>query len=182
MGTFLGQTLKSGQGEEQWRGFFATASAALAVIEKTPSVPGFEDLPREDVFAAVERSEKQLHVLEKLEGFAIAADRITTQRGQGAYHLIVLNSTEKMVSITPYPIARLEQANLDYAAVEERTKAGEPIEAVPVSAGPVDALRKAYPSYFLDTQAFVAEIESVISQGSGKRANKRLLPTAARVR
>ena len=67
------------------------------------------------------------------------------------------------MQIRPYPIARLEQANIDYAEIEKRTKAGDPIEAVLVSAGPVDALRKAYPNYFLDTQAFVAEITKVIA-------------------
>jgi putative GTP pyrophosphokinase len=43
MGTFLGQALKSGQGEQEWRSFFAKASAALAIIEKSPAVPGFEN-------------------------------------------------------------------------------------------------------------------------------------------
>ena len=101
-------------------------------------------------------------MLEKLSGFAIAADRITKERGQGAYHLVILDSTARTVSIRPYPVARLEQANLDYAEIEKRTNTGESIEAVLVSAGPIDALRKAYPNYFLDTQAFVAQIEKVI--------------------
>lgn len=167
MGTFLGQALKSGQGETQWRKFFAKASAALALIEKTPVVPGFEKHTEEQVFAEVAAAEQSLGVLEKLRGFAIAADRITTERGQGAYHLIVLDSERRTVAIRPYPIARLEQANLDYAAIEKRTKAGEKIEAVLVSAGPIDALKKAYPNYFLDTQAFVFQIEKVIQRASG---------------
>jgi putative GTP pyrophosphokinase len=166
MGTFLGQALKSGQGEGQWRSFFAKASAAIAVVEKTAPVPGFEGRSVHDVFSEVARAERELRVLEKLEGFAIAADQITTEQGQGAYHLIVLDSAHRQVSIRPYPVARLEQANLDYAAVEQRTKAGEPIEAVLVSAGRVDALRKAYPNYFLDTNAFVEQIRMVIAQAA----------------
>ena len=146
MGTFLGQALKSGQGEGQWRSFFESAGAALAIVEKTRPVPGFEDLTNNEVFAAVAIAEKRLHVLEKLRGFAIAADKITKTRGQGAYHLIILDSANKTVSIRPYPIARLEQANVEYAGIEKRTKAGEAIEAVLVSAGPIDALRKAYPN------------------------------------
>ena len=182
MGTFLGQALKSGQGEGHWRGFFATASAALAILERTAPVPGFEGHTRDDVFAEVARAENELRVLEKLEGFAVAADRITTLRGKGAYHLIVLDSVERTVSIQPYAIARLEEANRDYAAVEQRTKAGEAIEAVLVSAGPVDALKKAYPNYFLDTQAFVTQIRNVIAATPAKRANKALQRTLARRR
>jgi hypothetical protein len=163
MGTFLGQALKSGQGEQEWRTFFAKASAALAIIEKSPAVPGFEHCSATAVYEQVAEAEQQLHVLDKLNGFAIAADKITTERGQGAYHLVVLDSENRTVSIRPYPIARLEQANIDYAEIEKQTKAGEPIEAVLVSAGPVDALRKAYPNYFLDTQAFVTQITKVIA-------------------
>ncbi len=37
----------------------------------------------------------------------------------------------------------------------QRTRAGEPIDVVPVSAGPVAARRRASPNYFLDTQALL---------------------------
>lgn len=175
MGTFLGQALKSGQGEQEWRGFFAKAGAALAIVEKTAPVPGFEGREDQEVYAELANSERRLRVREKLRGFAIAADKITTERGQGAYHLVVLDSKQRTVSIRPYPISRLEQANLDYAAIEQRTKAGEAIEAVLVSAGPIDALRKAYPNYFLDTQAFVAQIEKITADvASTTKANRTL--------
>jgi putative GTP pyrophosphokinase len=163
MGTFLGQALKAGEGEDEWRTFFATAGAALSVIEETSPVPGFQQCHPTQIFASVRENEDRLHVLDKLRGFAIAADQITTERGHGAYHLVVLDSRKRTVSIKPYPTTRLDQANLDYAAIEARTKAGEPIEAVLVSAGPIDALRKAYPNYFLDTQEFIIQIERVIA-------------------
>ena len=178
VGTFLGQALKSGQGEQEWRGFFSKASAALALVEKSPPVPGFEECPEAEVFAQVAKAEGALHVLDKLNGFAIAADRITTERGQGAYHLVVLDSEKRTVQIRPYPKARLEQANVDYAEIEKLTKAGEPIEAVLVSAGPIDALRKAYPNYFLDTQAFAAQITKVIADAP--KANLSFQRTTSR--
>jgi putative GTP pyrophosphokinase len=173
MGTFLGQALKSGRGEDDWKKFFAAAGAALAISEKTQSVPAFEKCTQEEVFEQVAEMEKRLKVLDKLGSFAVAADKITTIRGQGAYHLIVLDSSKRTVTIRPYPIARLDEANLEYAKIEARTKAGESVEAVLVSAGPVDALRKAYPNYFLDTQAFIVEISKVISGSGGKVTKKR---------
>ena len=161
MGTFLGQALKSGQGENDWREFFRRSSAALAIIEESPPVPGFEGQDKQTVYESVVQSELRLRVLDKLRGFAVAADRITTERGQGTYHLVILNSYDRSVVIKPYAAARLEQATLDYAAIEERVKAGEPIEAVLVSAGPIETLKKAYPNYFLDTQVFVEQIEKI---------------------
>ncbi len=178
MGTFLGQALKAGQGDEEWREFFAKASAALAILERSAPVPGFEDREREDVFDDVARTQERLRVLQRLQGFAIAADQITTERGQGAYHLIVLDSGRRIVTIRPYPRANLAQASVDYATVEKRTNAGEPIEAVLVSAGPVAALRRAYPNYFLDTQAFIREMNAVIGEVRRRPANKRLQRTA----
>jgi hypothetical protein len=162
MGTFLGQALKSGKGEKEWREFFQVASAALANVEKCPPVPGFEHLKPDEIIARLALAEKKLQVLHKLSGFAIAADRITKERGQGAYHLVILDSTARTVSIRPFPQTRLDDANRAYAQIEARAKDGETVEAVLVSAGPVDALRKAYPNYFLDTQAFVKEITRLI--------------------
>jgi len=167
MGTFLGQALKSGQGDNRWREFFVKASAALACTEKTAQLPGFDGKTDREIFREVAEDESQLNVLPKLQGFAIAADRITTTDGQGAYHLIVLDSASRSVSITPYPKARLADATTAYAKVEARTKSGEPIEAVLVSAGPVESLRRAYPNYFLDTQGFIRELRNVIAKARG---------------
>lgn len=175
MGIFLGQALKSGQGETPWRDFFVKASAALACIEKCPPVPGFETRSEREIFEDVAEAESQLHVLNKLRSFAIAADNITTNRGQGHYHLIILNSQRRTVSIIPYSTARLAEATTAYAEVEARTRNGEPIEAVLVSAGPIEALRRAYPNYFLDTQEFIQEIDKVIEESkTPKRAGKEV--------
>ena len=53
MGTFLGQALKSGRGDSQWRDFFTKASAALATIERTAPVPGYESVSRDDLFSTL---------------------------------------------------------------------------------------------------------------------------------
>jgi hypothetical protein len=55
----------------------------------------------------VAEKEAQLRVLEKLRGFSVAAEKITTEKGQGSYHLVVLNSFDKSVSIRPYRMTRL---------------------------------------------------------------------------
>lgn len=164
MGTFLGQALKSGQGEGQWRSFFEVTGSAIAHLEDSPPVPGYEALSRDKTFKQVAESEAQLRVLEKLRGFSVAAEKITTEKGQGSFHLVVLNSADKSVSIRPYGLTRLEQANADYAEVEKQAQSGEPVEAVLVSAGPVEALKKAYPNYFLDTHEFIVQIERLIDE------------------
>lgn len=170
MGTFLGQALKSGQGDLPWRKFFEVSSAALAVIEKSPPIPGYESHSREEIFRLVAEMDDQLHVLSKLEGFSIAAGSIREEKGAGSYHLIILDSSQRTVSIKPFPKTQLEQANMEYALIEERAQNGEMVEAVLVSAGPIEALKKAYPNYFLDTHEFVLQISKVIDEAKNRAA------------
>lgn len=174
MSTFLGQALKFGQGDRDWREFFSVTSSALAHGERTTPVPGYEDLTDRQTFTAVAKAEAELGVLTKLQGFAIAASRISTDPLKGRYHLVVLDTASRSVRITAYSENRLPEANAEYAKVEERTLKGEQVEAVLVSAGPIDALRKAYPNYFLDTHAFVRHIRAVIEKAE--------MPTRSRPR
>lgn len=164
MGLFLGQAIKSGMGEENWRHFFALTAAGIAHMEKSPPVPGFEHYSSIEIYGLVAKAEKALGVLHRLRSYSVATSNITEQKGQGAYHLVILNSQEKTVSIHPYSSKNLEQANAHYAEVEQRSKMGERIEAVLVSAGPIKALKKAYPNYFLDTNAFIKQVQAMIEQ------------------
>ncbi|MBI5520588.1 MAG: RelA/SpoT domain-containing protein [Desulfovibrio sp.] len=163
MGTFLRQALKSGLGDEEWRVFFELTSAGFAKIEKCPAVPDYETLSMPEICIQVAESERKLRVLEKLRGFSVAANRITEGKGQGSYHLVMLNYDDKSVTITPYSVSRLAQANKDYAEVELRARNGEPVEAVLVSAGPIKALKKAYPNYFLDTHDFIKQVRKMLA-------------------
>ncbi len=167
MGTFLGEALKAGQGSTEWLRFFEAASAALTHLERTKPVPGYEALTREEVVRLLAELESELRVLTKLQGFAIAANQITAEKGGGSYHLITLDSANRRVLIRPFAATRLEEANTEYAKIEERTQRGEAVEAVLVSAGPIEALRRAYPNYFLDTGEFVRQIERLIAEAGG---------------
>lgn len=164
MGTFLGQALKSGQGEKNWMEFFSLTSSAIAVNEKSPPIPTYAAMTRKDLFLEVAKVEKELKVLEKLRSFSIAANQITQARGTGAYHLVTLNSGTKTVSIKPFSTSKLQQATEEYALIEKRIQEGDPLEVVLVSAGSVDNLRKAYPNYFLDTHGFILEVERMLSE------------------
>jgi hypothetical protein len=169
MSTFLGQALKTGSGDKPWREFFELASAALAHIEETTPLPGYESNSREDIFQRLSDAERKLQVLSKLKGFSIAASSINAEKGAGSYHLVTLDSSGRSVSIKPYPKSQLEEANKEYSRIEERAQNGEKIEAVLVAAGPIEALKKAYPNYFLDTHEFVSQMERIINTARLKK-------------
>ncbi len=166
MGTFLGQALKSRQGDREWIDFFALISSAFAFKEKTPLIPRFMHFSRFETLQEIKKAEKQLGALEKMRGFSVAVDAIT-KKGKGwSYHLIVLNSLEHKVQITPYERSDFKQAMLDYSEVEATAAKGVKIEPVLVSAGPIDNLRKAYPNFFLDMSDFIEKVNKLIQEVS----------------
>jgi ppGpp synthetase/RelA/SpoT-type nucleotidyltranferase len=172
MGTFLGQALKSRQGDQEWLDFFAIVSSAFASQEKTPLVPRYAILAPEQTWRKVNRSEKRLHALDIMRGLSVAANAISKGRGSGKawfYHLIVLNSLEKTVRITPYDRDSIEQALLDYGNAEAKAAQGEKIEPVLVSVGPIERLRHAYPNFFLDINDFAERVKAIAAQAMRKQ-------------
>jgi putative GTP pyrophosphokinase len=166
MGTFLGQALKSRQGDKEWLDFFALVSSAFAYKEGGTLVPRFGHLSRGDTFSAVYDAEANLRALEKMRGFSTAVNEIVKGRGGSkswSYHLIVLNSLERTVDIKPYGRDSLDQAMADYSSVETQAAQGKRIEPVLVSAGRIGILRRAYPNFFLDIGDFIDLVNDVTS-------------------
>jgi len=167
MGTFLGQALKSRQGDQEWLDFFALISSAFAHKEKTTPVPRFSTFSREMIWSAISDAEARLGALNMMSGLSIAANAIYKTVGPGKgwfYHLIVLNSLERTVKITPYDRDSFSQALREYAQVEAEAAGGAKIEPVLVSAGALDDLRRAYPNFFLDIKDFVKVVTEIVTE------------------
>lgn len=161
MGTFLKRSLKSSEGPEEWLKFFALASSAFAVLENTPRVPDFERLTDYETFTKLLEVEKKLEVLNKLSGFRVAARHIKDDKSAGQYHLIILNIDEKMVMIKSFEQKNIEIANAEYSKMERLVKEGRNLQVVLVASESIKALKKAYPSYFLDAELFNKQIALV---------------------
>jgi hypothetical protein len=161
MGTFLNHALKSSEGPEIWLNFFSLTGSAFAHLEKTPPVPGFEELTANENFVIVSNKIKKLQVKDRLQAFSIAAKRIHVDRKPGSYHIVVLNTKEKTVEVKSYSSANLSKAGQDYTDIEKRIADGASLQAVLVSAGNIENLRRAYPNYFLDTHKFIQQISRI---------------------
>jgi putative GTP pyrophosphokinase len=161
IGTFLEHALKSSEGPEIWLDFFSLTGSAFAYLEGTPPVPGYEYRSRIKTFQDVIDMSNKLKVKETLFAYSIAAKRVYSDKRSGRYHLIILNPNDKTVTITSYSQGKLDDATHEYINAEKRIADGEPIQAVLVSAGPIDKLRQAYPNYFLDTKAFIRILDRI---------------------
>ncbi len=168
MGTFLNNSLKSSEGPEEWLEFFALASSAFAILENTPRIPGHENLSDQQTFEKVLQVEKQLDVLNKLSGFRVVARHISNDKGKGKYHLITLDLDSMRANIQSYEAKYINVANIEYSRKEAEVNSGKNLQVVLVSSESIIALKKAYPSYFLDAELFFKQIATI-----RKRLEKR---------
>lgn len=159
VGTFIEHSLKSSEGPNDWLNFFALAGSGFAHLESSNPVPGYENQSAPETFAAIEKVATKLEVRGRLQAFSIAANAISNSNNEKSgsyyYHLVVLNSTQKTVEIKSFARDRLDEANSNYTKIEKKISDGESLQAVLVSAGPIETLKKAYPNYFLDTREFL---------------------------
>ena len=167
VGTFSGQALKSSEGDEGWLRFFALMASEIAFSEECPLVPDTadsRDLLRRDLAAAaaalnaVARLERYRQTLKVLEGHV--------RNGRAEYFHIVAESWPDgtaRVRWNEYARDEREEAIRAFEEVEAAIEHFPGAETVLVRVASVDALRSAYPSYFADTRAFVAELEEAIA-------------------
>jgi putative GTP pyrophosphokinase len=161
MGTFLEQALKSSEGEDEWLDYFSLCSAAFSHLESSPVHENYYDIEPVEIYKKLILLTEKYQVIDKLKGFTVATSNITASRKRGAYHLVVLNFKERLLSIFTYSKSELEIATEVYAEIEKEISGGANKHAVLVSAGNIDNLRRAYPSYFLDTKEFIGYLNKV---------------------
>jgi hypothetical protein len=166
MGTFLGQALKSRQGDREWLDFFTLVSSAFALEERCAPVPRFSHLSKKESTIAVAQAEVDLQALEMMRGISVAGDSIVSSGKGWSYHLIVLDSLNHTVKIRPYDRDNFAKAVADYNEIESDVLQGQKIEPVLVSAGPIDNLRRAYPNFFLDINEFTKNVSDLIAEAN----------------
>mgnify|MGYP001546522495 CR=1 FL=1 len=105
---------------------------------------------------------ERLQVIPQLEAFNTALSVVEIDKKQGSLHLIVLDLEAKEVSVKSYSRQSLEEASRDYLKEETQIENQSKRQVVLVSSDSLDSLRKAYPSYFLDTQEFVKKLSQII--------------------
>ena len=130
MGTFLGQALKSKQGDKEWLDFFAAVSSAFSYLEGTPQVPRFSSLSRNETIELVAKMENDLGAIEKMKNFSTVINSIGSKKSY-TYHLLVLNSLEHTIAVYTYDRENFEKAMEDYTKFESEAAKGSKLEPGP---------------------------------------------------
>ena len=161
MGIFLDYALKSSEGPNEWLEFFSLTGSAFAHIEHKNPVPGYESLTSAETYCDVAQKSKELNVEGKLTGYGIAVDAIHSDKRRGSYYLLVLAPKKKALQPKAYSKQRFSTATSDYLAAEEEIVDGSQKQAVLVATASVEALRRAYPNFFLDTREFLKILKGI---------------------
>lgn len=165
IGTFTRQSLKSSQGEAEWLEFFALMGSFLAIRERTTLVPGLPD--SEDVLIrALRERARALRVERRLQTYGRALrtlDRHITKDTH--YYLLRLEPARGTVTISGYRSRDFSAASDAYLRAEQEIRSDPSAEAVLVSVKSIEALKKAYPNYFLDTAVFLSYVRKAVEKG-----------------
>lgn len=162
MGTLLQESLKSSEGPEDWLLLFKEISAAFALLENSPPVPGVEGTRREIFHRVWERS-KRLDIHRRFTQFRAALQITNEFKGSPTLFLLSLSSAvgpdTTSLRVAGYREQDQDQAIADYLLAEQTASPSDNV--VLVSAASLKALAAAYPNYFLDTQVFLDLLEWV---------------------
>jgi ppGpp synthetase/RelA/SpoT-type nucleotidyltranferase len=159
---FTGQALKSNIGEFDWKRFFVLVSNEFARIEKRNLVPG-APVDKDAAKAELKLFSKQITALEGFQTAQRIPQAPNFKSKPGQLYLLKLDLDRRMISHTVFQKEQIKEAQEKYLADEGSNKSNPAIQSLLVSVDSLNALPKAYPSYFLDITNFVHVLKKIIS-------------------
>lgn len=159
------QAIKSNEGGPKWKRFFKLVSAAFAKIEKCPPVPE-TPLDKKELCKEIKEIEKEINFIDKINTWSNAINFIDRQfkpkdKKKTKFFLLELDIPGKKVMIKTYTEKEEEKAIEEYSALEKRHLGDKDYDIVLVGTDNIHDLKKAYPSYFLDTAEFVRHLQRI---------------------
>lgn len=162
--TFTGQALKWNGGRAEWQRFFALMGSVFALREKCPLVPN-TPTTLDELRAEIRALDDAHHILGTFEGYRAIAPHIIDKGKDSAYFLVTLDPIRLTVEVNGFAKSDSRQATEEYTEAEKAIAPESGKQVVLVSVQSVNALKRAYPNYFLDTQGFMGEVYALL-QGS----------------
>lgn len=177
VGAVIGQALKSSEGERNWLTYFQNAALALEFLEQPSAIP-LTNISRGTVARSLADLSKTLQVSKKLTAYrnALKATEKLDAKSAG-YFLLVLLPDEPALQIIAFSKRNVDAAYREYERHERhlpRYPRGAQLplfpeladysgaQAVLVGADSFKSIRESYPNYYLDTDAFLENIERFV--------------------
>ncbi len=164
MGLFTKEAIKSGQGSDDVKRFFALVSSLFAIKEKQPIVPCTSDSITE-LIREIKQIDGRNNYLNMLNGIKVASyaqDHIKMAK-DSAYYILEFDYNKYSLTIHPFRSSDIDKANETYNHIESKRSESKS-DAVLVRVSSFTSLRAAYPNYFSDISEFVQTVNKYISR------------------
>jgi hypothetical protein len=164
VGTFTGQALKSSQGVGDYLRLFALMASVQAMFEGTTPTPGTPD-DVDNLIAEIRHIDNKVNFRQRFFAYGNLLEPIFNVSLDSSYYLLDLDSDSMSVDVVGYKSGEINQAMTRYSELEAqvRENPSDTRQVVLVLASSLAALKSAYPNYFLDTRAFNAALDHVLS-------------------
>lgn len=160
-GTFLKQSLKSSEGDNEWLDFFSLLGSGFAMQEGTPVGNRWGSASPSMIINSIIECDKRLKVIDTLSAFQITTKHASRIKSKG-YFLVRLDVERRITEIKWFDQKLLSLATQEYLECEREIDKGRITQAVLVSTTSLAQLERAYPNYFLDTSLFLAYLNDLI--------------------
>lgn len=161
VGTFIGEDLKSGMGDQTWLRFFALMGTVVAQWENTPGVPNTPIGKREIINAIRECDQELGGIAKQLAAFRRVTLRLQNFRGRNHWVVIELDLETRRLTGDAFKANDWESANSLYLEKEVELRE-TPREVVLVSTDSLSALRRVYPNFFADMSEFRRVVQETL--------------------
>lgn len=161
--TFTGQALKANGGTDQWKRFFVLMGNAMARRERGKIAQGtFKS--RLDSVRELRSLSKKLDAETALLGWNTAL-KITETGSYAKAHvfLLVLDTKKLTVGVEGFGRKEVPRATEIYLNAEKENQRFSERQTVLVSVDSIDALRTAYPNYYMNTTEFLDAVRKATS-------------------
>lgn len=153
-------SLKSSMGPDKWLDFFKIVSSLFALKENLPVLKIHGSKEMKELMIDCFNYCNSLKIIDHLRALRVSTKHLEKQNFPGNYYLININMENKVVDIKVYESSSIEPATNEYLELEKNIDHNKNA-VVLVSANSMRLLKKAYPSYFLDTSEFIDALEKM---------------------
>lgn len=150
-------TLKADKDNEQeWRGFFKLVSALFSRGESKPMHTLYKDKNTKEL-CEIFNTYKQKKLIDQLKALRVTVNSDFNEDEKG-YCVLTIDFVEHIVHGKVYKSAEYEEAANMFSQIEATINKDE--AALMVAIDKVREIKEAYPSYFLDTKAFLQYLDT----------------------
>ena len=141
----------------EWRKFFLLASVIFAKQENKKIHPKYATYSDKELCQEY-FSYADHKLIDQLKALRVTVDKaMEINNSEEGYCILIINFEKKVVHFQLYELDDPDKVSKNFTRIESNLKENE--AALMVSMEKMDELRKAYPSYFLDTDEFINNLD-----------------------